>query len=148
MTEIFISAFITLFVVIDPPGCAPIYAGLTKGATSAQQRVMAIRACAIASVILLLAPLLLRFRSVQKTDPLLLLWQNFVRKLGKAGFVSEASMGPMELAANASSQMRHKEDDILEITELYVLCRYSRGTGNQTELAALIKGFKASPVPH
>ena len=54
MTELFISAFITLFVVIDPPGCAPIYAGLTKGASSAQQRAMAIRACAIASVILLI----------------------------------------------------------------------------------------------
>ncbi|WP_209348822.1 MarC family protein [Pontixanthobacter sp. CEM42] len=52
MTELFISAFITLFVVIDPPGCAPIYAGLTKGATTAQQRSMAIRACLIATVIL------------------------------------------------------------------------------------------------
>lgn len=52
MTELFISAFITLFVVIDPPGCAPIYAGLTKGASAAQQRAMAIRASVIASVIL------------------------------------------------------------------------------------------------
>ncbi|MEP2236099.1 MAG: MarC family protein [Alteripontixanthobacter sp.] len=54
MTELFISAFITLFVVIDPPGCAPIYAGLTKGATSAQARTMAIRACVIAAIILLI----------------------------------------------------------------------------------------------
>ena len=53
MTELFLSAFITLFVVIDPPGCAPIYAGLTKGATAAQRRNMAIRACVIAAVILL-----------------------------------------------------------------------------------------------
>ncbi|GMM93634.1 MarC family protein [Qipengyuania sp. MTN3-11] len=53
MTELFVSAFITLFVVIDPPGCAPIYAGLTKGATQAQRRNMALRACAIASAILL-----------------------------------------------------------------------------------------------
>ncbi len=51
-TELFLSAFITLFVVIDPPGCAPIYAGLTKGASSAQARNMALRATAIASVIL------------------------------------------------------------------------------------------------
>ena len=54
MTQLFISAFITLFVVIDPPGCAPIYAGLTKGATAAQRRNMAIRACFIAAIILLI----------------------------------------------------------------------------------------------
>ncbi|MEO5706896.1 MAG: MarC family protein [Alteraurantiacibacter sp.] len=53
MIELFLSAFITLFVVIDPPGCAPIYAGLTKGATPALARSMAIRACLIATLILL-----------------------------------------------------------------------------------------------
>ena len=54
LTELFLSAFITLFVVIDPPGCAPIYAGLTKGATPAQARSMALRATWIASIILLI----------------------------------------------------------------------------------------------
>ncbi|QZD91377.1 MarC family protein [Qipengyuania xiapuensis] len=54
MTQLFLSAFITLFVVIDPPGCAPIYAGLTKGATQAQRRNMAIRASFIAGIILLI----------------------------------------------------------------------------------------------
>ena len=53
-TELFLSAFAMLFVVIDPPGCAPIYAGLTKGASAAQQRSMAIRACLIAGVILVI----------------------------------------------------------------------------------------------
>ncbi len=53
MFELFISAFITLFVVIDPPGCAPIYAGLTKGASAAQARIMALRASFIAAIILL-----------------------------------------------------------------------------------------------
>lgn len=53
MSEVFFSAFITLFVVIDPPGCAPIYAGLTKGASPAQTRNMALRAAFIAGVILL-----------------------------------------------------------------------------------------------
>ena len=54
MLELFLSAFITLFVVIDPPGCAPIYAGLTHGASAAQRRSMAIRATVIAGVILVI----------------------------------------------------------------------------------------------
>ena len=53
MMELFVSAFITLFVVIDPPGCAPIYASLSTGASAAQRRSMAMRAVAIASAILL-----------------------------------------------------------------------------------------------
>ncbi|SCW67150.1 multiple antibiotic resistance protein [Sphingobium faniae] len=54
MSELFLSAFVTLFVVIDPPGCAPIYASLTTGASAAQRRSMAIRAVAIAAAILLI----------------------------------------------------------------------------------------------
>jgi multiple antibiotic resistance protein len=53
MSELFISAFVTLFVVIDPPGCAPIYASLTTGASAAQRRSMALRAVGIAAAILL-----------------------------------------------------------------------------------------------
>lgn len=52
MIDLFISAFITFFVVIDPPGCAPIYASLTQGATAQQRRSMAIRASFIAAIIL------------------------------------------------------------------------------------------------
>ncbi len=52
MLDLFISAFVTLFVVIDPPGCAPIYAGLTSGATNRQAATMAARACVIAGLIL------------------------------------------------------------------------------------------------
>ena len=53
MIDLFISAFVTLFVVIDPPGCAPIYASLTTGASAAQRRSMAIRATLIAGGILI-----------------------------------------------------------------------------------------------
>ena len=54
MSELFISALVTFFVVIDPPGCAPIFASLTAGATSAHRRAMAIRSTMVASMILLL----------------------------------------------------------------------------------------------
>ena len=53
MTELFISAFVTFFVIIDPPGCAPIFASLTQGASAAHRRAMAIRSVLIASGILL-----------------------------------------------------------------------------------------------
>ncbi|KQT35110.1 MarC family transcriptional regulator [Sphingomonas sp. Leaf412] len=53
MIELFVSAFVTFFVVIDPPGCAPIFAGLTAGATAANRRAMAIRAIMVAAAILL-----------------------------------------------------------------------------------------------
>lgn len=52
MIELFVSSFITLFVVIDPPGCAPIFYGLTTGATPQQRRRMGIRAVIVASCIL------------------------------------------------------------------------------------------------
>jgi multiple antibiotic resistance protein len=53
MIELFVSSLITFFVVIDPPGCAPIYAGLTAGASAAHRRAMAIRAVGVAAAILL-----------------------------------------------------------------------------------------------
>ncbi|MEN9682383.1 MAG: hypothetical protein RLZZ427_134 [Pseudomonadota bacterium] len=53
MIDLFLSAFVTLFVVIDPPGCAPIYAGLVSGASQRQAVTMAVRACLIATLILL-----------------------------------------------------------------------------------------------
>ena len=53
MIELYISSLITFFVVIDPPGCAPIYAGLTTGADAQQRRAMALRAVLVAAAILL-----------------------------------------------------------------------------------------------
>ncbi|MEP0728005.1 MAG: MarC family protein, partial [Parasphingorhabdus sp.] len=44
MIELFISAFVTFFVVIDPPGCAPIYGSLTNNVPDRDRRIMAIRA--------------------------------------------------------------------------------------------------------
>ena len=53
MTELFISAFVTFLVVIDPPGCAPIFASLTTHAPPAQRRAMAIRAVFVGTLILI-----------------------------------------------------------------------------------------------
>jgi multiple antibiotic resistance protein len=53
MIELFVSAFAIFFVVIDPPGCAPIYASLTNDADARQRRIMAIRAVLVSGLILL-----------------------------------------------------------------------------------------------
>jgi multiple antibiotic resistance protein len=86
MSELFISAFVTLFVIIDPPGCAPIYAGLTKTATNVQSRNMAIRASVIAAAILfgfaffgeaLLGALHIQLDSFRIAGGLMLFWIAF-----------------------------------------------------------------------
>ncbi|OUD10783.1 MarC family transcriptional regulator [Marivivens niveibacter] len=51
MTEL-ITAFTTLFVIIDPIGLAPLFVALTQGQSAAQRRGIAIRACLIALAIL------------------------------------------------------------------------------------------------
>ena len=58
MTELFLSALVTFFVVIDPPGCAPIFASLTAGAPAAHRHAMAIRSTLVAAGILLVFALL------------------------------------------------------------------------------------------
>jgi multiple antibiotic resistance protein len=58
MIELFGSALVTFLVIIDPPGCAPIFASLTRGTPPAHRRVMAIRSSLIAWAILMFFALL------------------------------------------------------------------------------------------
>ena len=58
MIELFGSALVTFLVIIDPPGCAPIFASLTSGASPVQRRGMAVRSSLIAWVILMFFALL------------------------------------------------------------------------------------------
>ena len=53
MIELFTSAFVTLLVIIDPPGCAPIFASLTRGGDAAHRRKMAVRSTVVAWFILI-----------------------------------------------------------------------------------------------
>ena len=58
MIELFGSALVTFLVIIDPPGCAPIFASLTRGTDTAHRHAMAIRASLIAWAILMFFALL------------------------------------------------------------------------------------------
>lgn len=53
-TAFLITAFVTLFVVIDPIGTAPLFLALTQGMDSARRRRIGIRACVIAAILLAL----------------------------------------------------------------------------------------------
>lgn len=50
--SVFLSAFVTFFVVIDPPGVMPVFASLTQGAPAKWVRTMAIRSVFIGAIIL------------------------------------------------------------------------------------------------
>jgi len=56
--ELFGSALVTFLVIIDPPGCAPIFASLTRGTTAAHRRSMAVRSSLIAWAVLMFFALL------------------------------------------------------------------------------------------
>jgi MarC family membrane protein len=58
MIELFGSVLITFLVIIDPPGCAPIFASLTRGTSDAHRRAMAVRSSLIAWAILMFFALL------------------------------------------------------------------------------------------
>ncbi len=53
-----ITAFATLFVVIDPPGLVPMFIALTQGMGPEQRRTIALRGCVIAAVMLTVFALL------------------------------------------------------------------------------------------
>jgi multiple antibiotic resistance protein len=52
--HLYITAFATLFVVIDPPGLVPLFIALTQGMDDAHRRRLALRACVIAGILLTL----------------------------------------------------------------------------------------------
>jgi multiple antibiotic resistance protein len=53
-TAFLITAFVTLFVVIDPPGLIPLFIALTQGMTETRRRAIGLRACFIGAILLTL----------------------------------------------------------------------------------------------
>ena len=49
-----ITAFTTMFIIIDPPGLAPVFIALTQGMTVAQRRAIAIRACVVSAGLMIM----------------------------------------------------------------------------------------------
>lgn len=53
-TAFFITSFVTLFVIVDPIGLMPLFVSLTRGASAAQRRSIALRSCFMAAFLLTL----------------------------------------------------------------------------------------------
>lgn len=49
-----ITAFVTLFVIVDPIGLTPLFVALTQGMSQAQRRAIGLRACITAAILLTL----------------------------------------------------------------------------------------------
>lgn len=49
-----LSAFVTLFLIIDPVGLAPVFLALTQGRSAGDRRSIGLRACLVAAVVLAL----------------------------------------------------------------------------------------------
>lgn len=54
MTEFVFNSFVTLLVIVDPPGLAPIFAALTRGYSEKRKREAAIRGTIIGGAILII----------------------------------------------------------------------------------------------
>lgn len=52
MFDLLLNGFVTLFVIVDPLGLVPIFLAITPGASHAERRRIALRACLIAFAIL------------------------------------------------------------------------------------------------
>jgi len=130
-------------VAFDSARQSRLFSGLGWGFFDSAKLVIAMLAAIliIIAISFLLLPLLLKIRFLRKQDPLLRLWRKFNAKLDKAGFPARPSLGPRELASMAGGQLRYADKGINQITELYILCRYSPLGGNESELAKLIKDF-------
>jgi multiple antibiotic resistance protein len=53
-TAALITAFTTLFIIIDPPGLAPLYIATTQGVPEARRRAIGRRACITAAILMLI----------------------------------------------------------------------------------------------
>lgn len=56
--DFYVTAFVTLFVIIDPIGTTPIFVALTQGMSRARRRSIAVRSCALGMGLLFLFGLL------------------------------------------------------------------------------------------
>lgn len=57
-TTFLITAFVTMFVIIDPIGTAPLFLALTQGKSATARRRIALRSCGVAMIVLILFTIL------------------------------------------------------------------------------------------
>jgi transglutaminase-like putative cysteine protease len=93
----------------------------------------------IISIILL--PFILKTVGPGSRDPIQQLWQQFIKRLKKAGFEHQPSDGALELAAAASVRLPENTAQIFQIAQMYNLHRYSQEPPELSEIERAIRRF-------
>ncbi len=82
-----------------------------------------------------------------RPDPARILYDRFCRKLARRGVRRAQSEGPVYFARRAGARLPALRAQIMQITQIYLLLRYSPMRGDRRELKRLIKVFPAQELP-
>ena len=138
------SAFVTLMVVIDPPGLGPMFVGLTQGMTTVDQRRVALRASIIAVSILFFFALV--------GEKLLLLVGIGIPAFRIAGglllfsIAFEMLFDQRSARQNTVAQAAVTEDHVHNIAAFPLAIPLMAGPGAITAVILLASGVRSSPM--
>jgi transglutaminase-like putative cysteine protease len=90
----------------------------------------------------ILLPLALRIRGPGRSDPVQRAWHRFLKRLERAGFSSQPSSGPVELADAAAAALPASAAGIRHIANLYTRCRYAPGPPPVPQLEQAVRDFR------
>ena len=89
-----------------------------------------------------LLPLAFRVRGPSTRDPLRRIWERFLKRLKRSGFDCLPSLGPTELAEEASLRLPSEAGAIQRIADLYSRSRYSPQPPPLAELKQAVGEFR------
>ena len=91
----------------------------------------------------------LYYKSKGKIDPVKKVYDNFCKKMDRAGIVREPSQGPVTFAETIFELRHDLKDQVSEITNSYIHLRYGQGQASEDlkKLILLVKQFNPRSSP-
>jgi len=91
-------------------------------------------------------PIVLRIKGPGRKDPIQQIWQKFLRRLEKTGFVALPSDGAIELATAASVRLPADSESIHRIAQLYSRSRYAPDPPPFRDLKQAVDEFRPNKI--